>query len=139
MPTSSKPKKILIADDEAVVLEILAKRLRNEGYEVVSASDGEEAWQKIQTDLPDVIVLDLTMPKKDGLEVLKLLRTSPPSKKFQPVIIVSGRKELDDVQKGYDLEADHYLIKPCGAEEIIKAIRLMIALIPRRQPPTQNT
>jgi DNA-binding response OmpR family regulator len=134
-----KPNKILIADDEVDVLEILAKRLMQAGYEVVSAHDGEEAWKKIQSELPDVIVLDLTMPKKDGLEVIKLLREKPPTKKFQPVIIVSGRKELEDLKKGYDLEADHYLVKPCTVEEILKAIRLMIALIPRRQPPAQNS
>jgi len=133
-----KPNKILIADDEAVVLEILAKRLVQAGYEVVSAHDGEEAWKKIQSDSPDVIVLDLTMPKKDGLEILKVLRANP-SKKYQPVIIVSGRKELEDLQKGYELEADHYLVKPCNVEDILKAVKLMIALIPRRQPPATNT
>lgn len=127
------PIKILLADDEPEVLEIMAKKVALEGYSVIKASDGEEAWQKIQQESPDIIVLDLTMPKKDGLEILKELRDKPPSSKWQPVIIVSARRELEDLHKGFDLEADHYITKPCNFVDIVKAIRLMINLIPQRK------
>ncbi len=127
------PIKVLLADDEPEVLEIMAKKVALEGYSVIKASDGEEAWQKIQQESPDIIVLDLTMPKKDGLEILKELRNKPPSSKWQPVIIVSARRELEDLHKGFDLEADHYITKPCNSVDIIKAIRLMINLIPQRK------
>ncbi len=128
--------KVLLADDDVMIVDILAKRLTLEGYEVVKAFDGQMAWEKIKTDSPDVIILDLTMPKKDGLEILKELREHPPSAKWQPVVIVSGRNELEDMKKGYTLEADHYLVKPCSVDDILKAIRLMIALIPQRKSST---
>ena len=125
--------KILLAEDEETVLEIMGERIAADGYEVILAKDGAEAWEKIQTENPDVIILDLTMPKKHGFEVLKDLREHPLSSKWQPVIIVSAHAELDDMKKGYALEADHYITKPCRAEDILKAIRLMIKLIPQRE------
>ncbi|HOW35574.1 MAG TPA: response regulator [Candidatus Omnitrophota bacterium] len=125
--------KVLIADDEKDTLEIMAKKVSEIGYQVVTAHDGQEAWDKIQSELPDVILLDLTMPKMDGLTVLKNLREHPPSKKWQPVIIVSARGELEDMKTGFTLEADHYLTKPCEMEAILKGIRLMVSLIPQRR------
>ena len=128
-----EPIKILIADDEEEILDIMAKRIAKEGYAVIKAQDGQEAWEKIQAEAPDVILLDLTMPRMDGLAVLKNLREHPPTKKWQPVIIITAMGELEDVRKGISLEADHYLTKPCRIEDIVKAIRLMISLIPQRK------
>jgi len=125
--------KVLVADDDLDILKEMEKRISAEGYDVITARDGEESWQKIQKDSPDVILLDLTMPKMDGLTILKNLRENPPSQKWQPVIIVSGRAELDDIHKGFSMEADHYLTKPCKMEDILKGIRLMANLIPQRK------
>ena len=125
--------KVLIADDEKDVLEIMKKKVSAAGYDVVAAYDGEEAWMKIVEESPDVILLDLTMPKLDGLDLLRRLRQNPPSKKWQPVIIISARGELEDMKKGIDLEADHYLSKPCDMELVLKGIRLMVSLIPQRK------
>lgn len=125
--------KVLMADDEVDVLEIMAKKIKLEGYEVITAHDGLEAWKKIVAESPDVILLDLTMPEMDGFEVLKKLREEPPSTKWQPVIIISALNEMADMQKGLSLEADHYITKPCQIESIIKAIRLMVSLIPQRK------
>lgn len=130
--------KILIADDEAETLEIMTKKITERGYVVVMASDGEEAWQKIQSESPDIIILDLNMPKRNGFEVLKELREHPPAKKWQPVIIVSARGELDDVKKGLSLEAEHYLVKPCSIEHIFSAIKLMTGLIPQHELPSET-
>ena len=124
--------KILIADDEDVVLEIMARKIASQDYEVITAKDGQEAWDKIVSDVPDIIILDLNMPKMSGWAVLSLLRQSPPTKRWQPVIIISAQNELESFQKGVNLEADHYLTKPCQIEDILKAIRLMLALIPQR-------
>lgn len=129
---SEHPIKILIADDEEVVLEIMARKIASQGYEVVTAKDGQEAWDKIVSEVPDIIILDLNMPKMNGWAVLSLLRQNPPTKRWQPVIIVSAQNELESFQKGVNLEADHYLTKPCQIEDILKAIRLMLALIPQR-------
>ncbi len=124
--------KILMADDEATVLEIMARKVASAGYEVVTASNGKQAWEKIQSENPDVVLLDLTMPVMDGFAVLSQLRTNPPSQKWIPVIIISALDEMHNMQKGFDLEADHYLVKPCHIEDVLKAIKLMISLIPLR-------
>ncbi len=126
-------KKILIADDEKDILDIMKKSVKRAGYEVVTAKDGEEAWKKVKSELPDVLLLDLTMPKMDGLTVLKNLREDPAMTKWIPVIIISARGEMEDMKKGLDLEADHYLVKPCDMETVLKGIRLMISLIPQRK------
>jgi len=126
------PIKILVAEDEEVVLEIMARKIASQGYEVIKAKDGQEAWNLIVNDLPDVIISDLNMPKMDGWAVLSQLRMHPPTKRWQPVIIVSAQSELESFKKGVNLEADHYLTKPCQIEDILKAIRLMLSLIPQR-------
>ncbi len=125
--------KILLADDEKDICDIMAKKIAHEGYHVIVAKDGEEAWGKIQSEDPDIILLDLNMPKMDGFQVLQQLRQNPPSKKWQPVVIISARSELQDMQKGFSLEADHYLAKPCNINDILNAIRLMLNLIPQRK------
>ena len=128
-----KEVKVLIADDEPDILSIFAARVSREGFLVIKASDGEQAWQKIQSESPDIILLDLTMPKMDGFTVLKKLRESPPSSKWQPVIIISARAEFEDMKQGFSLEADHYITKPCNIEDILKGINLMLRLIPQRK------
>ncbi len=130
--------KVLVADDEEDLRQIMEKKISQTGYDVVSASDGQDAWEKIVKHDPDVIVLDLMMPRLDGYEVLKKLRESPPSEKWQPVIIVSAKGELGDIHKGLDMDADHYLTKPCSLEDIIKGIRLMVSLIPQRRIATET-
>ncbi len=125
--------KVLIAEDEPDVLEIMSKNVYRVGYDVITAVDGKEAWEKIQSEVPDVIVLDVNMPKMNGLEVLKNVRTNPASLFWQPVIIVSVKRELDDLKKGFSLEADHYITKPCQVDMILKAIKLFVNLIPQRK------
>lgn len=129
--------KILIADDEQEVLEIMARKVARHGFDVVTANDGQEAWDKICSDSPDIILLDLTMPKMDGFEVLKELREHPPSDKWQPVIIISARHELEDIQKGFSYDADHYISKPCKMEDILKSIKLMMKLLPQHKTPKE--
>lgn len=130
--------KILIADDESDILEVMAKKIAAAGFEVVTASDGLEAWEKIRTESPDILVLDLTMPKMGGFDVLQNLRQFPPHNKWVPVIIVSALGDVKDMQKGMELQADHYLVKPCTVEDILKGIRLMLSLVPHRRNPTDS-
>ncbi len=129
---STNPIKILLADDEDTILEIMAKRVASQGYQVIMARDGQEAWDKIVSENPDIIILDLTMPKMDGWAVLEKLRREPPSTKWQPVIIVSANTDIENVREGFKAQADHYLTKPCRIDDILRAVRLMIALIPQR-------
>ena len=125
--------KILIADDEPDVLEIMAKKVAAAGYEVVTSPDGQIAWEKIVSEKPDVVLLDLTMPGLHGFEVLEKLRKNPPFDKWCPVIIISAHNELSNIQKGIELEAEHYLTKPCSAQEILKAIELVLSLKEQRK------
>ncbi len=123
--------KLLVVDDDKEITDTLQSRLSKEGYEVVTAFDGEEALAKVKQDNPDVIILDLIMPKLNGFEVLKEIREKYKDK-WRPVIILSAKTELESVQKGYALEADHYLTKPCSMENLLRGIRTMISLIPLR-------
>jgi len=123
--------KLLLVDDDRDIVETLQKRLRQEGYEVVAAFDGEEALVKVKEDNPDVILLDLILPKLNGFDVLKEIREKHKDK-WRPVIIISAATDLEMVKKSYDLEADHYLTKPCTMENVLRGIRTMISLIPAR-------
>ena len=124
--------KVLMADDEEGMLEIMARKVSDAGYGVVTARDGKSAWEKIQAEEPDVIILDVTMPNLNGWEVLRRVRSNPAPKKWQPVIIVSALGQADHLKDGMKLEADHYILKPCRIEDVIKSIRLMVSLIPMR-------
>ncbi len=130
--------KVLIADDEPDILEVMARKIKAEGYAVVMARDGQEAWDKIGQEKPDVILLDLIMPKMDGYAVLEKLRQEPVAKKWAPVIIVSAQGELTDIRRGFDLEADHYITKPCRIEDVLNGIRLMVKLIPQRMDAAEE-
>lgn len=125
--------KVLIADDEPDVLEVLSVKVSKEGYDVVTAKDGKEALDKIYKDSPDVVLLDILMPKMDGFAVLKKLRENPLPDKWQPVIIISAVGDLESVKRGYNLEADYYLTKPCNFEAILKGIKIMLSLVLQRK------
>ncbi len=129
----TRPIKVLMAEDESEVLSIMSRKVAAEGYMVITANDGEEAWEKIQRESPDVIVLDLIMPKTNGFDVLRRVREQPTTARWQPVIIVSAKRELEDLQEGYALEADHYITKPCQIEDILRSIKLMVRLIPQHR------
>jgi DNA-binding response OmpR family regulator len=119
--------RLLIVDDDMDVLEIIQKRLVQEGYEVISARDGEEALRKVKADKPDIILLDLVMPKLDGFEVLKEVKRmrEENNDKWRPIIIISAKNEFESVMKCYNLQADFYLNKPCRLEDILKAVKEM--------------
>lgn len=123
--------KILVVDDEREIVETLRRILLKNGYEVSTAFDGEEALLKVKDENPDVILLDLIMPKLNGYDTLKEIREKH-NDKWRPVIIISSKTELESVQKCYNLEADHYLTKPCSIDNILRGIETMISLIPSR-------
>jgi DNA-binding response OmpR family regulator len=123
--------RLLVVDDDKDIVETLKNRLLREGYEVVVAYDGEEALVKAKEDNPDIILLDLLMPKLNGFDVLKEIREKY-SDRWIPVIIISAQGDLESVKKGYNLEADLYLTKPCSIEHILHGLKTMISLIPHR-------
>jgi len=123
--------RILIVDDDRDIVEPLKNRLSREGFETTVAFDGEEALVKAKEDNPDIILLDLVMPKLNGFEVLREIREKHKDK-WRPVIIISAKTELESLKSCYKLEADHYLTKPCEFEKILLGIETMISLIPLR-------
>jgi len=124
--------KLLVVDDDKDIVETTKNLLSREGYVVVTALDGEEALNKIKEENPDIIILDLNLPKLNGFEVLKEVRDKFKDR-WRPVIILSGATELESVKKCYSLEADHYLTKPCTIEMLLRGISTMISLMPLRK------
>ena len=112
-------KKILVVDDEKPISDIIKFNLEKEGYEVVTAYDGEEALEKVESESPDLIILDLMLPKIDGLEVAKRVR----AKHTMPIIMVTAKdSELDKVL-GLELGADDYVTKPFSNRELVARVK----------------
>ncbi|MDD2751602.1 MAG: response regulator [Candidatus Omnitrophica bacterium] len=123
--------KILVVDDDKDIVDSLHSKLTREGYQVVSAFDGEQALTRVKEDDPDIILLDLMLPKLNGFDVLKETREKFKDK-WRPIIIISANLELEALKKCYAMEADHYLTKPVTMEKILQGIETMISLIPLR-------
>lgn len=134
---AEKEYKILIVDDDKDIVERLEAKLKREGYKTVVAYDGRKALTKVSKDDPDIVLLDLMLPKLNGFDVLKKIRKEH-NERWRPVIIVSARDEMDSLKKSYNLEADHYITKPCNLEDIMRGIKTMISLMPQRIPPGED-
>jgi DNA-binding response OmpR family regulator len=110
--------RVLVVDDEQRILNFLSSKLRVSGYEVLTASNGEEALEQVQAQEPDLVVLDVFMPRMDGFETLQELRAFS----SVPVIILSVKGTNADKVKGLSLGADDYLAKPFSPDELIARI-----------------
>ena len=120
--------RILVVDDEPAVREAIERALRLEGYEVAGAADGFEALERIDLRPPDALVLDLLMPRVDGLELCRRLRHSGDR---TPVLMLTARDAVADRVTGLDAGADDYLIKPFALDELLARLR---ALLRRSEP-----
>ena len=115
-------KKILVVDDEKSIADIVKFNLENEGYKVELAYDGEEAMDKVYEVLPDLVILDIMMPKKDGFQVLKEIR-----REFKiPVLMLTAKEEEVDKVLGLELGADDYITKPFSMRELIARVKANI-------------
>ena len=115
-------RKILAVDDEPNILLSLEYILEAEGYEVHTATDGEEALEKARKVLPDLILLDVAMPRMDGYEVCRLLRSSADLAAIKVVMLTAKGQPLEK-RKGLELGADEYVTKPFGAQDLLDRIR----------------
>lgn len=106
---TSKPR-ILLVEDDAFLIRIYATKLELEGFDVLQAKDGEAGLEAAQKELPDIILLDILMPKLDGFQVLEALKKDAKTKKI-PVVLLSNLGQKDDVERGRALGATDYLIK----------------------------
>ena len=105
------PARILVVDDNQANVEILRARLQANGYDVITAEDGEEALTATREQLPDLILLDIMMPKVDGIEVCRQLRADE-SLPYIPIIMVTAKSDSKDVVAALDAGGDEYLTKP---------------------------
>ncbi len=103
-------KKILIIEDERIIIELLAKKLIASGYEVVMARDGEEGLEKIDQEKPDLVLLDIVLPKMDGMEVLKKAKSNEATRDI-PVVIISNSGQPVELDKAKRLGANDWLVK----------------------------
>ena len=126
-------KKILVVDDEKPISDIMKFNLTKEGYEVHVAADGEEALQKVDEVHPDLILLDLMLPKLDGMEVTKKLRQE---KVQTPIIIVTAKNDEFDKVFGLELGADDYITKPFSPREVLARIKAVIRRTTPDEPVT---
>ena len=117
-------RKVLIADDEPDILEILKYNLLNEGYEVVTAKDGDEALEKARRTQPDLIVLDVMMPKKTGVEVCQILRGQPAFKETLIVFLTAVNDEGTQI-KGLETGADDYISKPISPKVFLSRVNAL--------------
>ena len=127
--------RILVVDDEPLITDSLRYSLQREGFEVSVAHDGAEALRLAEADPPDLVVLDLIMPKMDGLEVVRRLRAAS----AVPVIMLTARGEEADRVAGLELGADDYLAKPFSFRELLARIRANLRRVELDQQPTDVT
>ena len=121
--------KVLAVDDDPVIQRLLQVNLEMEGYEVELASDGEEALEKVRSFQPDLVLLDVMMPKKDGWQVCQEIKSDPDIEDI-PVVFLSARAQDSDIQKGADLGVEAYVTKPFDPIDLVE---LVAELIEKRQ------
>ncbi len=126
--------KILIADDEPLYIRLLQINLVSEGYEVVTATNGEDALEKISSDSPDLVILDIMMPRLDGITTCERIR------QFSgvPVIMLTARGEEQDRVQGLNVGADDYIVKPFSATELLARVRAVLRRTSSLRDSTQG-
>jgi len=121
------PARILIVDDNPTNVKVLQTRLAAEGYEVITAGDGEEALATARQHTPDLILLDVMMPKLDGFEVCRRLRADP-SFPFTPIVLVTAMADSKDIVAGLEAGGDEYLTKPVDHAALAARVRSMLRI-----------
>jgi CheY-like chemotaxis protein len=119
---TDRKARVLVVDDDHVIRQLIGINLELEGFEVFMASDGEEALRQVTAVLPDVVVLDVMMPRLDGLEVARRLRQDPDTQDLR-LVLVSARAQAADLQRGEDMGVDAYITKPFEPDELVEVVR----------------
>ena len=128
----NREKKILIADDEPDILEIIQYNLRAEGYDVYTAKDGDEALVRAKQIKPDLIILDIMMPKKTGVEVCEILRTQPAFKDTL-IIFLTALSDESSQMKGFDTGADDYVNKPISPKLLLSRVNALFRRVAKKE------
>jgi DNA-binding response OmpR family regulator len=128
MEASDRPVRVLVVEDDQEIAQVLQRALRLEGYEVKLAGDGIAALDDVHAFLPDILVLDLGLPRMDGIDVARRLRKDEDD---TPILMLTARDALDARVEGLDVGADDYLVKPFERQELLARLRALL----RRRPP----
>ncbi|MDB5003955.1 MAG: Transcriptional regulatory protein YycF [Mucilaginibacter sp.] len=126
-------QKILIVDDEPDILELIEYNLKKEGYQVFTARNGQEAVTEAKRSLPDLIVLDIMMPKMDGIEACRIMRTMPEFKNTFMVFLTARSEEYSEIA-GFNVGADDYIAKPIKPRALVSRINAIL----RRNAPAED-
>ncbi|MBV8941229.1 MAG: response regulator transcription factor [Solirubrobacterales bacterium] len=133
MADYERPPRVLVVEDDDAIAQVLQRSLRMEGYEVKIAGDGVSALDQAHAFLPDLVILDLGLPRLDGIEVARMLRQGDDD---VPILVLTARDAVDSRVEGLDSGADDYLVKPFERQELLARMR---ALLRRRPPRGQAT
>jgi DNA-binding response OmpR family regulator len=122
---SDSTPTILVADDEEDLRELVTYRLTRSGYRVIGAGDGQEALELAAERAPDLMVLDVMMPKLDGYELTRRVRAEEALSSI-PVILLTARSQESDIDRGFEVGADDYLKKPFNPDELVARVRAVL-------------
>jgi DNA-binding response OmpR family regulator len=128
--------KIIVVEDDQVLAETLAENLTQEGHKVTTVADGESAYQRIVDSPPDLIILDVMLPRLDGLSLCRMIRREPTTSHI-PIIMLTARSSEVDKIVGLESGADDYVVKPFGLGELLARIRAVMRRAPNR-PVSQD-
>lgn len=123
--------KILVAEDEPMLLKTIELKLRKEGYEVITCSDGRDAVAKINENNPDMVITDIMMPYVSGLEIVSMLKNG--RDRITPVIMLSAMEQEKVVMEAFDLGADDYITKPFSLNELAIRVKKLMNQYQRNQ------
>lgn len=133
-----KKRKILVVDDQKHIVRLVQITLEKAGYEVVMAYDGVEALEQVEKEIPDLIVLDVMMPRMDGFEVLQKLQANT---KYQtiPVIMLTAKAQDADIWRGWASGVSSYLVKPFNPRELLTFVQRILQSIDEGPPDASQT
>ncbi|MEX2160928.1 MAG: response regulator [Anaerolineales bacterium] len=135
----AKPKqKILVVDDDLDTLKLVGTTLEKQGYQIIAAKDGAEALDRVAQHAPDLILLDIMMPRMDGYEVTRRLRENPATSAI-PIIMFTAKGQVDDKVAGLEAGADEYLTKPTHPAELVARVRALLKRPTSMLPPLPGT
>lgn len=122
---AESPKRILICDDDPVILRLLEVNLELEGYDVLTANHGEEAFEIATRERPDLVILDIMMPRLDGYQTCQKLKAQESTEDI-PVVFLSAKAQASDIEKGKSFGVSEYLTKPFDPNDLIDVVERLV-------------
>ena len=124
--------KILIAEDERDIRDLVGFSLRFGGFDVVQAANGQEAVERAQVELPDLILMDVRMPKMTGYEACRQLKSIPAMRDI-PVVFLSAKGQETEIQQGIEVGAEEYILKPFAPDELARQVQAVLDRVAKRK------